>query len=276
MVITNIVDNITVFCYTILGDAMRGIDLNKPITYQYASMRYFSPGERHITRFCMHDVLLMVFDGVLRFNEDNTEYEVHAGEYHIQKSNSYQTGYVVSDSPKYLFVHFHGSWQDDGPVLPFRGTFDSARLKDHMEDLDLLSHTNSSLLSKTAKFLALLEQLIHKDSVPTLADQIAQYIQMEDLQTVSLEKTCHYFNFSKNHIINTLKKQYGVTPVEYIHRVKIERAKYLLEVTSDSTEHIASECGFNDYSHFYKVFTRMTGVSPTAFRKSKQIVHTIL
>ena len=60
---------------------MRGIDLNKPITYQYASMRYFSPGERHITRFCMHDVLLMVFDGILRFNEDNTEYEVHAGEY---------------------------------------------------------------------------------------------------------------------------------------------------------------------------------------------------
>lgn len=83
---------------------MRGIDLNKPITYQYASMRYFSPGERHITRFCMHDVLLMVFDGILRFNEDNTEYEVHAGEYHIQKSNSYQTGYVVSDSPKFIFT----------------------------------------------------------------------------------------------------------------------------------------------------------------------------
>ena len=254
---------------------MRGIDLNKPIAYQYASMRYFSPGERHITRFCKDDVLLMVFDGVLRFSEDGTEYEVHAGEYHIQKNNTYQTGYAVSDSPKYLFVHFHADWREDGATLPFRGTFDSVRLMDRMEEVDRLSHANAPLISKTAKFLSLLEMLIQKNSVPTLADQIAQYIQGANLQTISLEMACHHFNFSKNHIINTLKKEYGVTPVEYIHRVKIERAKYLLEVTSYSTEHIASECGFNDYSHFYKVFTRMAGVSPTTFRKSKQNVHTM-
>lgn len=275
MIIKKFIDNITAFCYTILGDAMRGIDLNKPIAYQYASMRYFSPGERHVTRFCQHDVLLMVFDGVLRFSEDNTEYEVHAGEYHIQKNNTYQTGYAVSDSPRYLFVHFHADWQEDEALLPFSGTFDSVRLKDRMEELDRLSHANTPLISKTAKFLALLELLIQKDSAPTLADQIAKYIQGADLQTVSLEKTCQHFNFSKNHIINTLKKEYGVTPGEYIHGVKIDRAKYLLEVTSDSTERIARECGFCDYSHFYKVFIRMTGMSPTAFRKSKQSAHTM-
>lgn len=255
---------------------MRGIDLNKPITYQYASMRYFSTGERHIDRFCKHDVLLMVFDGVLRFSEDGTEYEVHAGEYHIQKNNTYQSGYAVSDSPQYLFIHFHADWCEDGAMLPFSGTFDFVRLKDRMEEIDRLSHANAPLISKTAKFLALLELLIQRNYVPTLADQIAQYIKSANLQTISLEKTCNHFNFSKNHIINTLKKEYGVTPVEYIHHVKIERAKYLLEVTSYSTEQIASECGFSDYSHFYKVFTRMTGVSPTAFRKSQQNVHTML
>ena len=69
---------------------MRGINLNKPIEFLHSSLRYFSEGEHHITRFCKDDVLLMVFEGVLRFNEDNIRYEIHPGEYHIQKSNTFQ------------------------------------------------------------------------------------------------------------------------------------------------------------------------------------------
>ena len=180
---------------------MRGIDLNKPIAYQYASMRYFSTGERHITRFCKHDVLLMVFDGVLRFSEDGTEYEVHAGEYHIQKNNTYQSGYAVSDSPKYLFVHFHADWCEDGAMLPFSGTFDSVRLKDRMEEIDRLSHANAPLISKTAKFLALLELLIQRNSVPTLADQIAQYIKSANKRQLSRRIQSI---FTKNSSLNAL------------------------------------------------------------------------
>ena len=49
---------------------MNGIDLNKPIAYKHASLRFFNKNEHHIDRFCEDDVLLLVFDGVLRFSED--------------------------------------------------------------------------------------------------------------------------------------------------------------------------------------------------------------
>ena len=67
---------------------MEGINLERPITYKYASLRYFLEGEHHVSRLCRDDVLLLVFDGVLRFTEDGKPYEIHKGEYHIQRHGS--------------------------------------------------------------------------------------------------------------------------------------------------------------------------------------------
>jgi len=80
--------------------------LNKPITFMHSSLRFFSENEHHVTRFCEDDVLLMVFEGVLRFTEGDVFYEIYPGEYHIQKNHTFQTGEEASDSPKYLYVHF--------------------------------------------------------------------------------------------------------------------------------------------------------------------------
>lgn len=248
---------------------MKGVNLNKPITYKHASLRYFNKNEKHITRICEDDVLLLVFEGVLRFSEDGICYEVHPGEYHIQKANLFQEGYSVSDSPKYLYIHFHGNW-DSVDTLPFRGRFDYEKLKDKMIDMDTLAHGEYNYTERCAKFYEIFTALNNKTEKKTTANKIAMYIESEDLKSISLEMICKKFNFSKNHIINIFKKGYGVTPVKYINDIKIKHAKYLLEVTSDTTESIALESGFNDYSHFYKLFLRENGISPTEWRKQKQ------
>ena len=195
---------------------MKGIDLNKPITFLHSSLRFFSENEYHITRFCKDNVLLMVYEGVLRFTEDDVFYEIHPGEYHIQKSNTYQKGEKASDSPKYLYVHFLSQWAEDNTVLPFKGTFDYSNAKFLMEDLDKLSHTESSLIQKTAKFYELLLLLQQKAKSTSFADKIVEYISKENLSEISLEKICNEFHFSKNHIINIFKKEFNVTPIKYI------------------------------------------------------------
>ena len=78
--------------------------MNNDIQYLFASLRYFDEKEYHVDRVCSDDVLLLVFEGVLRFSEDGVGYEIHPGEYHIQKHNSIQKGDRPSDSPKYLYV----------------------------------------------------------------------------------------------------------------------------------------------------------------------------
>lgn len=247
---------------------MRGIDLNQPITYLDASMRYFKENERHMTRTCGCDVLLLVFDGVLRFTEAGESYELHPGQYHIQKQGTYQTGDRVSDAPKYLYLHFLGTWTEQEPNLPFEGNFDIAKLKPAMEQLDALYHGGASKVEQLANVYEILAQLSRNKRTHTVANEIAQFI--EERQAVSLPEICDRFHFSKNHIINLFKTEYGMTPVEYSNDRKLRNAERLLEVTSDSAKQVADECGFHDYAYFYKLFFRKHGVSPVTWRKLRR------
>ena len=80
---------------------------------------------------------------------------------------------------------------------------------------------------------------------------------------------CNKFHFSKNHIINLFKRSYHMTPLAYANQVRLERAEYLLEVTSEPIEHIAAQCGFQNYSNFYKRFYRKTEFPPKNGGKPK-------
>ena len=211
---------------------MIGIDLNKPIIYKHSSLRFFEKDEFHIDRHCDDDVLLLVFDGVLKFSENDVFYEVSAGNYHIQKHNTFQKGVMPSDSPKYLYVHFYADWSNSDDVLPFYGAFDYQKLKGTMEKLDKMAHNNYTFTEQTAEFLSILSSLYRESEPNTIASQITQYISENISGQITLDSLAACFSFSKNHIINIFKKQFGVTPIEYINRQKIQKAKHLLEATS--------------------------------------------
>ena len=45
-----------------------------------------------------------------------------------------------------------------------------------------------------------------------------------------------------------------MTPITYMNDLRLRKAEYLMEVTSDPLESVAAQCGFQNYSHFYKLF----------------------
>ncbi len=245
--------------------------MNRPITYAYSSLRFFNQGGHHISRRCPEDVLLLVYDGVLRFHEDGMPYEIRPGQYHIQRKGSLQIGKQASDAPKYLYVHFLAEWADSGAVLPRSGTFEYAKFKTTIEDMDTLAHANAPYIIQSGKFYELLSMLYQKIPTDTLADHIADFIAKECPKDISIERLCKEFHFSKNHIINTFKKAFGMTPIAYMNHLRLKQAEYRMIVTSDSLEQISLQCGFQTYSHFYKLFLRKNGQSPEQWRKDKRI-----
>ncbi len=249
---------------------MDGINLDKNIIYKHASLRYFDKNEHHITRFCPDDILLMVFDGVLRFSQDGKLYEIGAGQYFIQKHGCMQEGKLPSDSPKYLYVHFSADWTEGKYILPSQGEFDYGALKHDMKALNGLCHGNAPYIEQAAVFFKIISSLYPRSTEVSPAGKIAAYLE-DTLETeVTLNEIASKFNFSKNHIINIFKAEYGVTPFRYINGLRVKQAQQLLEITSDSTETVAIKCGFNDYSHFYKVFKNITGVSPVQWRSKRR------
>ena len=250
---------------------MDGIDLNQPIIYKHSSLRFIKEGEHHITRFCKDDVLLLVYDGVLRFSEGGREYEIHPGEYFIQRRDRHQAGILPSDAPKYLYVHFRAHWEEGQGTLSRRGLFDYAKFKTVMEEMDTLAHSNAPYITKSGKFYELLSSLYQTKPENSVAIKIADYIAKECYQSITLDMLCEEFHFSKNHIINVFKKEFGMTPITYMNHLRLQRAKYLMEVTSDSLEKISEQCGFHNYSYFYKLFFREHGLSPEKWRDLKRI-----
>ena len=250
---------------------MSGIDLNQPIEFHHASMRYFKESEYHITRVCSDDVLLMVYEGVLRFEEDGKFNEIRPGQYHIQQHGGYQRGVQPSDAPKYLYVHFWGEWSERSEALPRTGSYSCEKVFELMEKMDVLSHNESTLTERTSVFLQILTNLYRANQVYDLTNLMADYIAKNVQKPVSLAQLSEEFNYSKNHIINLFKKEYGMTPNDYLIKKRIEKAQWLLESTDETMDSIASQCGFSDYSHLYKAFIKVKGQSPGVWRKQKLI-----
>jgi len=71
---------------------------------------------------------------------------------------------------------------------------------------------------------------------------------------------------SYEYLSQVFKKYSGITIVSYIHQLRVQRAKFLLENTELPVVEIAKEIGFDDPFYFSKIFKKMEGMSPTQYR----------
>jgi AraC-like DNA-binding protein len=62
------------------------------------------------------------------------------------------------------------------------------------------------------------------------------------------------------------KRNSGVGFVEYINKVRTNKACYLLRETEYQVHDIAMECGFSSISNFNKQFRKAEGISPRDYR----------
>jgi AraC-like DNA-binding protein len=63
-----------------------------------------------------------------------------------------------------------------------------------------------------------------------------------------------------------LKRFFGLTPTQYITKVRVSTATRLLRETTRPVSEIAQSCGFYDHSAFTRVFRKITGMTPTQMR----------
>lgn len=85
-------------------------------------------------------------------------------------------------------------------------------------------------------------------------------------QDLSLHLVAEYVNLSPNHFSTVFSQERGENFIEYLTRVRIDRAKHLLLTTSRKCADISNEAGFGDPHYFSFIFKKNSGVSPTQFR----------
>ena len=92
-----------------------------------------------------------------------------------------------------------------------------------------------------------------------------------DDERLSSEKLCDKFAISKSSLYNKTKSVLGTTPHSLINQRRLSKATTLLRSTSLSVSEIIDQTGFTSRTHFYELFGKAYGCSPSEYRnKSTQ------
>lgn len=96
--------------------------------------------------------------------------------------------------------------------------------------------------------------------------QVANYIASNFFEQISVEHVARMACLSVRQFTNQFKATHGVTFMQYLHYHRVRFAQSLLTQTDRQITSICFESGFNDLAHFYRVFKKITGVSPRKYR----------
>ena len=107
-----------------------------------------------------------------------------------------------------------------------------------------------------------------RDSVLALAVEWLTRHQAEPYDLAVLSGAC---KVSSRTLLRHFEQVLGMSPLDYLHRQRCQRACYLLETTLESVHSIAQNCGYADASGFRKVFLRHVGCSPQVYRSQRSL-----
>ncbi len=96
------------------------------------------------------------------------------------------------------------------------------------------------------------------------------YIDANYDRTVTLSEIARASHLSVSRLAHVFKEQMGMTVIEYVTSVRIERAKHLLLATTQSCTEICFDVGYNNQSYFTRTFKETVGMTPRQFRLQNQ------
>ncbi|MCA1296028.1 bifunctional transcriptional activator/DNA repair enzyme AdaA [Paenibacillus sp. alder61] len=97
---------------------------------------------------------------------------------------------------------------------------------------------------------------------------VTEYIDEHPHEALNLHSLAELCHGSPYHLHRTFKRVKGITPLEYIQAVRVERAKRLLLGTDLPVSDVGRRVGLPNTPYFITLFKKNTGLTPAGFRQS--------
>jgi AraC-like DNA-binding protein len=120
--------------------------------------------------------------------------------------------------------------------------------------------------------LALLSNELYKGNPHTgekgkdKVSEVISHIKMVPNLNITVSECADFCKMSKVHFSRFFKQITGMPPVQFVLKIRIDRAKELLDFTDKPIAEIAEASGFPDQNYFARTFKKITGMSPTQYR----------
>jgi AraC-like DNA-binding protein len=126
-------------------------------------------------------------------------------------------------------------------------------------------------IPKSGEQLAKNEKQLRLNSVePKIVWRARRVIERSSADVISLSKVAKAVNVSPSHLSEKFKQVTGVNFVDYVARIRFEKARANLDDVDLRISEIAFASGFQSLSQFNRVFKRLAGMSPTQYRAARK------
>ncbi|MBO5285746.1 MAG: helix-turn-helix transcriptional regulator [Clostridia bacterium] len=110
---------------------------------------------------------------------------------------------------------------------------------------------------------------VYNTNTDTLMDEVAKYLYLNYDKPTPVQGLTELFMISESQLRKRFIKIYGVSPIKFKNRLRVEIASKLLKQSDLSINEVSQKVGFNSTSDFYRHFKYFYGASPILFKKSK-------
>jgi len=250
--------------------------------------------------------LAYVLSGVGKYRIDDAIYDVKEGDLiAINPGVRHQALYTEPDNATTeFFVGFtdvrfaglpvnHLPLPQDSPIISVKGEIKQkfSRICASMEAENSVSWEGRYFMQKTylmQMLLLLLKEQIQPVELKTgyafesvnkkhVVERIVDYFNEHFAEKISLDQIAENMYLSPFYISKIFKSETGHTPINYLIKIRMERAKELLENDWEgSIQEVAATVGYEDAYHFSKLFKKSFGVSPSEVRKKGREHVTVL
>jgi two-component system, response regulator YesN len=121
-----------------------------------------------------------------------------------------------------------------------------------------------ALLDK--QFLMMLEE-VQSNQGDSIIDEIIAYIQLNYMKNIRLKVLAPKFGYNCSYLGKVFSKKLGMSFNDYVHSVRINEAKKLLELEQYKIYEISKLVGYSNVDYFHKKFKLLTHISPNEYRE---------
>ncbi|MHA6480610.1 AraC family transcriptional regulator [Paenibacillus sp. strain BS8-2] len=145
--------------------------------------------------------------------------------------------------------------------LTFRGARSSASVQSAGWLLLLMALYQDSRIGGTD------DNSIRRNENEHIHRQVIHYLNTQYSHPVSIEQMSEALGYNRAYLSRAFKQKAGITPISFLLRLRLDKAKLLLRERPELTvEQVSASVGLQDALYFSKQFRKQFGMSPTAYR----------